>query len=98
MKRIFDVLPLSELLHESREDGKDLGISHMDSGMLHGTQGGFVVLLLETADFSINNPRKVDLLRCSSLLTIGRVVPEKLYLPHVYFSGELESSFRFFMN
>lgn len=55
-------LPLLELLNESREDGEDMEILHLDSGVLHFPRSSFVVLVTEVADFYINSPESLTAL------------------------------------
>lgn len=58
MKMNFDVLLLLKSLSEGKEECKEPWILHLDSEMLRGTRGSFVVSLIEAADLYINNSTK----------------------------------------
>lgn len=53
-----DVSLLLESRNKGREDGKKLVLSHLGSQVLHATQGGFVTMLVEAADFYVENSTK----------------------------------------
>lgn len=58
MKKNGDLFPLLESRNNCWKDGKEQVISHLDSEVLHASRGDFVVLLIESTDFYINNPTK----------------------------------------
>lgn len=70
-ENIFGVLPLLKSLYENREKGKELGISHLDSEVLHGIRGSFVFLLIGGAGFYINNATKLTAFHATSVHRIG---------------------------
>lgn len=58
MKSNSGVFLLLESMNEGWKYGKELRKSHLESEVLHYTQGGFVVLLIEAANFYINSLTK----------------------------------------
>lgn len=55
MKYSSDLLPLLEALNDGRKNNEELGNSHLEREVLHGTRGNFVVMLIEAAYPDINN-------------------------------------------
>lgn len=75
--KTFTVLPLLELLSESKKDGTKLVISHLDTWVLHGTRRNFVFLLIEADKFYINNPTKSAAFHVPSFYKIWSTVDER---------------------
>lgn len=73
------MFPLWESLNDGREDDQELSIWHLDSKVLHSTRGSFVVVLIEAADFFINNPTNSTALHASSFCQSGEQLLSKRY-------------------
>lgn len=73
------VLSPPESVNEGRKNGKDLGISHLDSEVLHVSRGRFVSPLIEPANFYINNITKSRALHAPSCYRFDGQLLQKLY-------------------
>lgn len=71
MKKNSNVLLLLESLSEGREKGNMLGISHLNSVVLHGTRASFDVQVIEAADFYINYRTKSNISPAPILYRFG---------------------------
>lgn len=85
-------------MKKGREDGKKLGISHLDKEMLHAPQISFIALLIEAADFNIRNPTKSTTFNVPSFYRFDNPLLHKLYNLHDEFSLFLKPRFLSFMN
>lgn len=72
MKKNDEIFPLLEPLDGSPANGEYSGISHLDSVVLYASRVCFVVLVIEPADFYINNPTNSTTLLCFQLYSSRR--------------------------
>lgn len=98
MTKNSDLLQLPESLNEDQEYGEGLGILHLCIEMFHGNKASFVVLLIEAADFSINNPTKSTDFHAISFYTFCGKFLETSYDVHADFNELLKPRLHVVMN
>lgn len=98
MKKNYNALPLLEFLNESREDGKEIGISHLNSVKIHATRVSFFDLLVKRTEFYIDNQARSTAFHAFSFSQFFELFPLMLYVLHGDFSKELKSSLLLFIN
>lgn len=76
------MLPQLESPRKGRENGKELGISHLHSEMLPGSQRSFVVLFIEVVHFYNSNLKKSSALYDLSCYRLGEQLLNNLC--HLY--------------
>lgn len=72
------LLPVLERVSEETGTGKDLVILSLDSHVLYGCMEEDVMLMVEAADFNINNPTKISLVHFASRLKSAELMPTEL--------------------
>lgn len=72
MTKNGDALQLLKSLNEGQKDGKGVSISRLNSGKLRATQSFFGVILIEVANFYIDNPTKSTNFRAPTLYRLGQ--------------------------
>lgn len=92
------VLPLLGSLEKGLEDSNELGLSCLDSNVIHATGGSFAVILIEMADVHINKPTKSMDFHAPSFYRFREQLLQKLCELFGWLSESLKPSFLGFMN
>lgn len=78
------------MLNDGQEHGRQLAITFLDSEVLHGTRDTFAALLIEAADFYMNNLTMSTAFHAVDLFRFGEQVIQKLYNLHVELNNFLK--------
>lgn len=79
------------------EEGEYLGITHLDSMVLHAATGNFVVLLVRAADLYMNDPAKSAAFHTPSFYQFGEQRLNKVYRLYGGLSVLMKPSFLAFV-